>query len=114
MTQLSRAIRLPQATAIVVGIIIGASVFVQASEITAHVPTAPGVVLAWLLAGVLTLLGALVCAELASAFPRTGGVLHATETIPDFRAAVTRWWVSHVSSVLAARAGVAVQPTGSE
>jgi APA family basic amino acid/polyamine antiporter len=58
----------------VVGTIIGASVFVQASEITAHVPTAAGVVLAWLLAGVLTLLGALVCAELASAFPRTGGV----------------------------------------
>ena len=57
-----------------VGTIIGASVFVQASEITAHVPTAAGVVLAWLLAGVLTLLGALVCAELASAFPRTGGV----------------------------------------
>ena len=57
-----------------VGTIIGASVFVQASEITAHVPTAGGVVLAWLLAGVLTLLGALVCAELASAFPRTGGV----------------------------------------
>ncbi len=56
------------------GTIIGASVFVQASEITARVPTASGVVLAWLLAGVLTLLGALVCAELASAFPRTGGV----------------------------------------
>ena len=57
-----------------VGTIIGASVFVQASEITARVPSAGGVVLAWLLAGVLTLLGALVCAELASAFPRTGGV----------------------------------------
>jgi APA family basic amino acid/polyamine antiporter len=58
----------------VVGTIIGASVFVQASEITARVPSAGGVVLAWLLAGALTLLGALVCAELASAFPRTGGV----------------------------------------
>jgi APA family basic amino acid/polyamine antiporter len=58
----------------VVGTIIGASVFVQASEITARVPSAAGVVLAWLLAGGLTLLGALVCAELASAFPRTGGV----------------------------------------
>jgi APA family basic amino acid/polyamine antiporter len=58
----------------VVGTIIGASVFVQASEITARVPSPAGVVLAWLLAGVLTLLGALVCAELASAFPRTGGV----------------------------------------
>ncbi len=57
-----------------VGTIIGASVFVQASEITARVPSAAGVVLAWLLAGGLTLLGALVCAELASAFPRTGGV----------------------------------------
>ena len=37
-------------------------------------PTTGGVVLAWLLAGVLTLLGALICAELASAFPQTGGV----------------------------------------
>ncbi len=48
--------------------------FVQASEITAQVGSAAGVLLAWLIAGVLTLLGALVCAELASAFPRTGGV----------------------------------------
>ena len=37
-------------------------------------PTTGGVVLAWLLAGALTLVGALICAELASAFPRTGGV----------------------------------------
>ena len=37
-------------------------------------PTTGGVVLAWLLAGGLTLLGALVCAELASAYPQTGGV----------------------------------------
>jgi APA family basic amino acid/polyamine antiporter len=49
-------------------------VFVQASEITALVPTPGGVVLAWALAGALTLIGALVCAELASAYPRTGGV----------------------------------------
>jgi APA family basic amino acid/polyamine antiporter len=38
------------------------------------VPSAGGVVVAWLLAGGLTLLGALVCAELASAYPQTGGV----------------------------------------
>src|SRR5258707_1868655 len=58
----------------VVGIIIGASIFVQPSEITRRVPTVPGMLLVWLLAGVLTLFGALICAELASAFPRTGGV----------------------------------------
>jgi APA family basic amino acid/polyamine antiporter len=71
---LTRAIGLPQATALVVGIIIGASVFVQASEITARVPSLTGVTLAWLTAGLLTMAGALVCAELSSAMPRTGGV----------------------------------------
>jgi APA family basic amino acid/polyamine antiporter len=58
----------------VVGIIIGASIFVQPSEISRHVPTIPGILLVWFVSGLLTLFGALVCAELASAFPRTGGV----------------------------------------
>ena len=66
--------RLPDATAMVVGIIIGASIFVQPSEITRLVPDAGGIALVWALAGVLTLVGALICAELSSAFPRTGGV----------------------------------------
>jgi APA family basic amino acid/polyamine antiporter len=74
MVTLNRAIALPQATAIVVGIIIGASVFVQASEITAMVPSLAGVTLVWMVAGLLTMGGALVCAELSSALPRTGGV----------------------------------------
>ncbi|HJR64949.1 MAG TPA: amino acid permease [Gemmatimonadaceae bacterium] len=74
MTELRRAMRLPDATAMVVGIIIGASIFVQPSEITRLVPDAGGIALVWALAGVLTLIGALICAELSSAFPRTGGV----------------------------------------
>jgi APA family basic amino acid/polyamine antiporter len=49
-------------------------VFVQASEITARVPSLFGVTLVWATAGLLTMGGALVCAELSSAFPRTGGV----------------------------------------
>jgi basic amino acid/polyamine antiporter, APA family len=74
MAQLTRAIGLPHATALVVGTIIGAAVFVQASEITARVPSLTGVTFAWLVAGLLTMAGALVCAELSSAMPRTGGV----------------------------------------
>jgi APA family basic amino acid/polyamine antiporter len=73
-TPLTRSIRLPHATALVVGTIIGASIFVQPSEITRHTPTLAGVVLAWTLSGILTFFGALVCAELASAYPETGGV----------------------------------------
>src|SRR5262245_5957717 len=74
MTRLVRAIGLPSATALVVGTIVGSSIFVQASEITALVPSVSGVILAWMAAGLLTLVGALVCAELSSAFPKTGGV----------------------------------------
>lgn len=71
---LSRSIGLVRATALVIGIIIGASIFIQPSEISRHVPDVRGILLVWLLCGLLTLFGALVCAELASALPRTGGV----------------------------------------
>ena len=73
-SKLKRAIRLPHATAMVVGTIIGASIFVQPSEVTSQVHSVGGVLLVWLLAGLLTLIGSLVCAELASTFTRTGGV----------------------------------------
>jgi len=58
----------------VVGTIIGASIFVQPSEIAGRVPSIPGILLVWVVAGVLTLFGALVCAELASIFTGSGGV----------------------------------------
>ncbi len=74
MSTLKRAIGLPSATALVVGTIIGSSIFVQASEITLLVPHPLAVIAAWAVAGVLTLIGALVCAELSSAYPKTGGV----------------------------------------
>ena len=74
MNALRRAIGLPGATALVVGTIIGSSVFVQASELTSLLPHPGIVLLAWAVAGVITLIGALVCAELSSAYPRTGGV----------------------------------------
>ncbi|HYT73904.1 MAG TPA: amino acid permease, partial [Vicinamibacterales bacterium] len=74
MPPLARSIGLPQATALVVGTIIGASIFVQPSEVTRHVPGFAGMLAVWVLAGALTWCGALVCAELSSAFPRSGGV----------------------------------------
>ncbi len=72
--QLRRAIGLSRATAMVVGTIIGASIFVQPSEITGQVNSIKGIFLVWLIAGILTFFGALVCAELASIFTQSGGV----------------------------------------
>ena len=58
----------------VVGTIVGASIFVQPSEVSSAVPTFAGMLLVWLAAGALTWFGASICAELSSAMPRTGGV----------------------------------------
>lgn len=109
MVTLQRSLRLPQATALVVGTIIGSSVFVQASEVTHHVPNIPAVLLVWLISGVLTLFGALACAELASAFPRTGGVYVFLERTYSpgvgFLWGWAMFWVMH-SGIIAAMAVV--------
>jgi basic amino acid/polyamine antiporter, APA family len=73
MPDLTRSLTLVNATAMVVGTIIGASIFVQPSEIARHLGTPSQIMLVWIACGVLTFFGALVCAELASAFPQTGG-----------------------------------------
>jgi basic amino acid/polyamine antiporter, APA family len=74
LPELRRSMGLSHATAMVVGIIVGASIFVQPSEIARLVSGARSLLLVWVAAGALTLCGALVCAELASVFPETGGV----------------------------------------
>jgi basic amino acid/polyamine antiporter, APA family len=71
---LVRSIGLTQAAAMVVGTIVGASIFVQPSEVSRAVPDFAGMLLVWLAAGALTWFGASLCAELTSAYPQTGGV----------------------------------------
>src|SRR5881394_2651956 len=73
-SKLTRTIGLTQATAMVVGTIVGSSIFVQPSEVSKAVPSFSGMLLVWIAAGALTWFGASICAELSSAYPRTGGV----------------------------------------
>ena len=65
---------LAAATSMVTGIIVGAFIFVQPAEVTRLVPNGRGVILVWLVSGLLTLCAALVCAELSRLYPATGGV----------------------------------------
>ena len=106
---LRRAIGLPHATALVVGTIIGASIFVQPSEITARIPSVAGVLGVWVAAGALTLIGALVTAELASIFSRSGGVyVYLTEAFGPPLGFLWGWamfWSMH-SGIIAAIATV--------
>ncbi len=98
-----------------VGTIIGASIFVQPSEITGQVPSIPGVLLVWVVAGALTLAGALVTAELASTFTRTGGVyVYLTAAFDPAVGFLWGWamfWTMH-SGIIAAIAVVFARYTG--
>ncbi|MFQ5606012.1 MAG: APC family permease [bacterium] len=102
---LRRAIGLPQATALVVGTIIGSSIFVQPSVVTRLVPSVSGIILVWLASGILTLFGALVCAELASIFTQSGGVyIYLKEAFSPALGFLWGWamfWVMH-SGIIAA------------
>ena len=62
------------ATMIVVGSMIGSGIFITSAE-SSRLAGAPGwLILAWALAGVMTMTGALCCSELAAMMPRAGGV----------------------------------------
>ena len=71
--QLARGLGQLDATMIVVGSMIGSGIFITSAE-SARLIGAPGwLLLAWALAGLLTITGALCCAELAAMMPRAGG-----------------------------------------
>lgn len=53
--KLRRVITLPRATALVVGTIIGASIFVQPFNMTSLIPSVSGIIFLWLASGLLTL-----------------------------------------------------------
>jgi APA family basic amino acid/polyamine antiporter len=68
-----RAIGLFDGTMIVVGSMIGSGIFIVAADITRQTGSPGGLLLTWILTGVLTLSAALSYGELAAMFPRAGG-----------------------------------------
>jgi APA family basic amino acid/polyamine antiporter len=70
---LVRGLTLIPATALIVTNVIGAGVFVKARVMTCNVGTPWMVLLAYFVAGILTLGGALTVAELSAMMPRSGG-----------------------------------------
>src|SRR6266446_6828849 len=70
---LARRLGLFDATMIVMGGIIGAGIFVNPSVVAQRVNTPALVLCAWLIGGVIALIGAFIYAELAVLQPRVGG-----------------------------------------
>lgn len=71
-----RLLSLTQAVAIIVGIVIGAGIFKAPAMVASFSASAGTMFGAWLLGGVVSVIGALVYAELATTFPSAGGEYH--------------------------------------
>src|SRR2546426_3664893 len=68
-----RAISRLDATALVVGSMIGSGIFIVSGDIIREVHNPGVLLLVWIVSGIVTLLGALTYGELAAMFPRAGG-----------------------------------------
>jgi basic amino acid/polyamine antiporter, APA family len=68
-----RAIGLFDGTMIVAGSMIGSGIFIVAADISRQTGSAGGLLLTWILTGVLTITAALSYGELAAMFPHAGG-----------------------------------------
>src|SRR2546423_5377130 len=71
--QLVRGLNLLDATMIVIGSMIGSGIFIVSAKSMTIVGSPGWLLAAWAIAGVVTITGALCCAELAAMLPRAGG-----------------------------------------
>jgi basic amino acid/polyamine antiporter, APA family len=71
--ELPRKLGLLDASAIVVGTIIGSGIFLVPNLVARSLPSAPWMIAAWIFTGVLSFFGALAYAELGAMIPATGG-----------------------------------------
>ncbi len=72
-SDLPRSLGLADALAIVVGIVIGAGIFIVPNLVARELHSATLILVAWIVAGVVSFFGALACAELGTTLPASGG-----------------------------------------
>lgn len=75
-TQLARVLGLWDATCVVIGAIIGVGIFFSPADVARVAGTAPAALFAWIVGGVIALLGAFTFAELGRLRPVAGGQYH--------------------------------------
>src|SRR5262249_6535075 len=68
-----RVVRPIDAIALIVGIVVGAGIFRTPSLVAGNAASEGTVYLAWILGGVMSFIGAIVYAELATTYPQAGG-----------------------------------------
>ena len=104
------------AVALVVGTIIGTGIFIKAAIMAQQAASVGAVILAWIVAAFLSLLGALCYAELGSRLPRSGGeyifIREGCSPTIAFLYGWTRFWIGSPSAISAYAVGAATFASG--
>jgi APA family basic amino acid/polyamine antiporter len=102
---LKRTLNLFDATLLVIGNVVGASIFITSGFLASELPHPLLFIGIWLIGGFLTLCGALTYAELAGMFPRAGGDYHFLKAAygpwAGFLLGWTSFWVINPGSIAA-------------
>jgi APA family basic amino acid/polyamine antiporter len=108
---LLRSLGLHEAIALVVGTILGTGIFLKAAVMSQYVGAALWVLAAWAAAGLLSLCGAVVYAELGARFPHAGGeYVYLRQAYGPFVAFLYGWqrfWIGGPGSIAALGVGAA-------
>src|SRR3954471_4221300 len=72
-TEFTRGLGLFDATMVVVGSMVGSGIFIVSADMARNVGAPGWLLVAWIVAGALTVVGALSYGELAAMMPRAGG-----------------------------------------
>jgi basic amino acid/polyamine antiporter, APA family len=106
---LLRVLGVWSAISIVIGTVIGSGVFLVPSTMIQHVGSVRNLFIVWIVAGVLSLFGALTYAELAAALPEAGGeYVYLSEAYGPFWGFLYGWtqfWVAKSGSIATLAAG---------
>lgn len=108
---LLRRLGLKEALALVIGSVIGTGVFLKTAVMAQQAGSPTYVLLAWLVAGVLSLMGALSYAELGCHYPEAGGeYIYLREgygPLPGFLYGWMRFWIGTPGGIAAYAVGAA-------
>jgi basic amino acid/polyamine antiporter, APA family len=109
---LVRGLGVLAAAAIVIGDVVGTGVFLKTRVMTCNVGTPGMVVTVWVVAGLLSLAGALTYSELSAMMPKAGGeyvfIRQAYGALPSFLYGWTRFFVASTGAIAGLAAGFAI------
>jgi APA family basic amino acid/polyamine antiporter len=90
--QLPKTIGLWSATTIVIGSVIGSSIFMKPATMAGQLGSPYILIAVWVVAGIISIFGAMAFAELGTMFPETGGqYVYLRKTYGDFIAYLYGW-----------------------